>query len=128
MKRWNSHLIFIFTLVVISLAGINSYGQEAGMSDLDLVEERSPVGSERHLFSPENPRYVPKVTNNAHAGDSVALQIQDFPMQQAVMRANERSNEKPAEKPGAKPKDDSILTYNFLYYIIQKYKLQDIID
>jgi hypothetical protein len=34
---------------------------------------------------------------------------------------------KPAEKQPAK-EDDSILTFNFLYYIIQKYKLQDIVD
>ena len=94
------------------------------MSDVDLVDERSPVGSERTLFSPESPKYVPKASNMETGKDSVALNIQDFPMQQAVLKANEKATEKQA----AKSKDDSILTYNFLYYIIQKYKLQDIID
>ena len=47
----------------------------------------------------------------------------NFPMQQATMKAPEQS-----EKQSEKQKDDSILTFNFLYYIIQKYKLQDIID
>jgi len=34
-------------------------------------------------------------------------------------------NTKPETKQTA---DDSILSFNFLYYIIQKYKLQDIVD
>jgi hypothetical protein len=36
---------------------------------------------------------------------------------------------KPADKqPAPKQEDESILSFNFLYYIIQKYKLQDIVD
>ena len=36
-----------------------------------------------------------------------------------------------APKPTAKPasqEDDSILSFNFLYYIFEKYKMQDVVD
>ena len=36
---------------------------------------------------------------------------------------NQRSSEKPQGK-----KDDDVLSFNFLYYIIQKYKMSDIVD
>ncbi len=43
-------------------------------------------------------------------------------------RASKPSNEitRPVVKQSSG--DDSILSFNFLYYIIQKYKLQDIVD
>jgi hypothetical protein len=34
----------------------------------------------------------------------------------------------PAKQQPPKDDDDAILSFNFLYYIIQKYKLQDIIE
>ena len=69
--------------------------------------------------------YFPEAgTGMLMARDSIALQIHDFPMQ----RAAQKPADKAADKQNSKSKDDSILTFNFLYYIIQKYKLQDVID
>lgn len=82
------------------------------MSDKD-VTELVP------LVTGEDVRNVPRATGIYAPADSISLQLNDFPMQRAA--------QKPGEKQPAK-KDDSILTFNFLYYIIQKYKLQDIID
>ena len=45
-----------------------------------------------------------------------------------MQRAAQKPADKAADKQNSKSKDDSILTFNFLYYIIQKYKLQDVID
>ena len=106
------------------LASASAVAQDAGMSDAEIVEERDVLETEKVTFSPgEDVRYVPRASTVASDKDSIALQIHDFPMQRAAQKPAEKSN----EKQGAK-KDDSILTFNFLYYIIQKYKLQDIID
>lgn len=121
MKSGILHSIFFLTAFL--LAGLGSAdAQDAGMSDVDIVAERESAG-EKLVFSPGEPKYIPKAS--AAGKDSIALSIQDFPMQQAVLKA---ASEKSDEKQSDKQKDDSILTFNFLYYIIQKYKLQDIID
>lgn len=33
-----------------------------------------------------------------------------------------------SEKTGSREEDDSVLSFNFLYYIIQKFKMSDIVD
>ena len=125
MKRWFTHITFLLLLLTFS-ASLPVLAQDAGMSDVELVDEAETLGSEKVPFIPgEDLRYIPKAHDASDAKDSIDLQIHDFPMQQAAMKSPEKPNEK---QPAAKPKDDSILTFNFLYYIIQKYKLQDIID
>lgn len=123
MKRWDLHIVFFLLLIVLSTGTVRA--QEAGMSDVKITDEADPLNSEKTAYTPgEEVRYIPSAPGNAADKDSVMLQIQDFPMQRATMKTPEKSN----EKQPAKAKDDSILTFNFLYYIIQKYKLQDIID
>ena len=117
-------MIFFILLLALS-ATLPVVAQDAGMSDVEMVEEAKAHEGEKIPFVPgEDVRYIPKAPGAGTATDSVVLQIHDFPMQQAAMKSPEKSN----EKQGGKPKDESILTFNFLYYIIQKYKLQDIID
>ena len=100
-------------------------GQDAGMSDTDIVAERETTEAERLVLTPGeiDVRYIPRASGVYAPSDSIGLQAMDFPMQQAAQRPSDKN-----EKQSSKPKDDSILTFNFLYYIIQKYKLQDIID
>lgn len=114
----------IFFLAVLTLAAsINTLAQDAGMPDAEIIDNRD-LESEKVVFTPgEDLRYIPKATGMAAPKDSIVLQLHDFPMQRAAQKPAERPNDKQPAK-----KDDSILTYNFLYYIIQKYKLQDIID
>lgn len=97
------------------------YAQDAGTSESEILASPESSETEKVVFTPgEEIRYVPGTSGVMAPSDSISLQMQDFPMQRAA--------QKPAEKPATKSKDDSILTFNFLYYIIQKYKLQDIID
>ena len=110
MKSEISHLIFLLTLVLLLGAG-SSYAQEAGMSDEDILGDREVTGVEKVLFSPGEAKYIPKATGTASTTDSIALNIQDFPMQQAAQKA---ASEKTEEKQTTKAKDDSILTFNFL--------------
>ena len=95
----------------------NAFAQDAGMSDVEIHEERNRTESEKIIFSAGDAevRYIPKTTS-VHSKDSIA----------AANHAEFLSGK--AEKKQPKQEDDSILSFNFLYYIIQKYKLQDIID
>jgi hypothetical protein len=119
MKTWCKQILLAVFVTICASLGVSA--QDAGMSDGEI---RTSTESEKAVFSPgEDVRFVPRATGVVAPHDSVSLQIQDFPMQRAAQRPAEKSGEKQPAK-----KDDSILTYNFLYYIIQKYKLQDIID
>ena len=124
MRIWLKNFLFLPMLIFLSAAG-SAFAQDAGMSDVEIVEENNVIEGEKVVYSPgEDVRYIPRAPGVTAGKDSVALHIHDFPMQQATQKSSEKSSDKQA----AKPKDDSILTFNFLYYIIQKYKLQDIID
>lgn len=112
-------------MLLLAFIANNSLAQDAGMSDSEIPDNRSGVSMEKVVFVPgEEAKYIPQASGTLAARDSLTLQMHDFPMQRAAQRPADR----PAEKQAAKSKDDSILTFNFLYYIIQKYKLQDIID
>lgn len=113
----------VFLLLIISAGDV--LAQDAGMSDVETVGERGTMEGEKVVFIPGETevRYIPRASGVHAPSDSIALFIHDFPMQQAAQRPAEKANDK-----SSKQKDDSILTFNFLYYIIQKYKLQDIID
>jgi hypothetical protein len=122
MKGWSANIVFSLALIILSAAAVQA--QDAGMSDVEIVDEHNAVDGEKLIYLPgEDVRYVPTAPSQRLPQDSVLLHMHDFPMQQATMRAPDKANEKQA-----KSKDDSILTFNFLYYMIQKYKLQDIID
>ena len=121
MKTWGPQIFFLIIIMLSSASA--AFAQDAGMSDVEIME--SEISAEdKTVFTPgEEVRYVPKAVVMMPK-DSVALQMHDFPMQ----RAAQKPVEKTSDKQGSKSKDDSILTFNFLYYIIQKYKLQDVID
>lgn len=111
-------------LAVASVSGVAA--QDAGMSDLEAVDEATLSDNDKAAYVPgEEVRYIPRSNGKAPVRDSLMLHMHDFPMQQATMKPADRPSEK---QDAGKPKDESILTFNFLYYIIQKYKLQDIID
>lgn len=118
------HHILLFAILAFAVAG-NAWAQDAGMSDVDIVDERDHIDSEKMLYSPGEAevRHVPKASKNLPT-DTVATHVPETPAQKHKVEPPG----KPIEKQSAKPKDDSILSFNFLYYIIQKYKLQDIID
>ena len=95
------------------------------MSDVLIIDDREHSEAEKPVYAPGDleARYIPRASGVYAPSDSLVLQLHNFPMQQATQKPADKN-----EKQASKPKDDSILTFNFLYYIIQKYKLQDIID
>lgn len=115
--RIRLHFYLLFSLLVAFAVSENALAQDAGMSDVEINEERNRTESEKIIFSAGDAevRYIPKTTS-VLSKDSVA----------AGNHGEFLSGK--AEKKQPKQEDDSILSFNFLYYIIQKYKLQDIID
>lgn len=123
MKSCTLHVLLALTLIALASGAA---AQDAGMSDLEVVDGANPTDDNKAAFVPgEEVRFIPHSSGKIQVADSLMLQMHDFPMQQATMKPADRPSEKQA---AGKPKDESILTFNFLYYIIQKYKLQDIID
>jgi hypothetical protein len=120
MKIWAS-ILFCF----LFLSASSAFAQEAGMSDVLIVDDREHGEADKPVYAPGDleARYIPRASGVYAPSDSLVLQLHDFPMQQAAQKPADKN-----ERQAPKPKDDSILTFNFLYYIIQKYKLQDIID
>lgn len=123
MRAWSKPIIAM-TVLLLCAAG-SAWAQDAGMSDIEIPADTRGDANGNAVYVPgEEMKYIPRTSAAVVSSDSIALQLQDFPMQ----RAAQRPADKTADKQNGKSKDDSILTFNFLYYIIQKYKLQDIID
>jgi len=124
------HHIFL-SLLLTTPAFINSvFAQDASNPDYQITDtEREKYERDKVIFSPgegSETRYVPKGSHNPGPGkDSIAV---TKPTTQ-IQKAKPEPPVKAAEKQQQQTKDDdSILSFNFLYYIIQKYKLQDIVD
>ncbi len=124
MKNWVHRFLVLTTLTILFAAGKVS-AQDAGMSDAGVTAgDRESGDADKVVFSPGETevKYIPKASGiTSTAKDSVAVRTENPPVQKITPKALQKEDKQP-------PKDDSILTFNFLYYIIQKYKLQDIID
>lgn len=123
MSARTKKILAISVLLLCCVA--SAWAQDAGMSELEMPADTRGGADESAVYIPgEEIKYIPRASAAVVSSDSIALQLQDFPMQ----RAAQRPADKTTDKQNGKSKDDSILTFNLLYYIIQKYKLQDIID
>lgn len=128
MKILFPHVFLITIMATLAITG-SAWAQDAGMSDVEMVNESDLIDSERMLYSPGEAevRYIPKAASTS-ARDSVAIRVVEARTTPAGNPKAEPPAAKSNKKRPAKEEDDSILSFNFLYYIIQKYKLQDIID
>jgi hypothetical protein len=118
MKHSVQQILFLTVLMLTVTIG-TSTAQDAGMSDVEIRSDGDPGEGSKIIPVEVEVRYIPKASGIVTARDSVAT----FTAEPVGLPSEKRNEKQPA-----KQKDDSILTFNFLYYIIQKYKLQDIID
>ena len=115
------HVLFAFLLSVVSPAGLSLVnaqdtsfpGTEVDALDVDKETDK--------MYSPGELDPAFKKAQATTLKDS------------AVTKPNIRSPKSPADTskaPAKRPsqEDDSILSFNFLYYIFEKYKMQDIVD
>lgn len=133
-------LSYIFCLFFSCLAAHLANAQDAGMQDVEMTTI-DVVERDRIISAPgEGSRYTPRtspttLTNDKDlTGTSQTSNNSSAPASANTAPVTKTKAEKPSPAPKtpvekqSKEKDDSILSYNFLYYIIEKYKLQDIID
>jgi len=112
------NILFVLLVNTICMSAVVANAQDASFpgtetNDLELDKEK-----EKLMFSPGELDPSVRKTPPASYKDSVSLK----PVNSSKIQAPE-----PAKTPGKQPAhdDDSILSFNFLYYIFQKYKLQD---
>ena len=87
----------------------------AGMSQSDLAEANALLDAEQIQYR--------NFLNQFKGEEGIRIRIREF-----AYYTTDSLQAAFSERKEEKPKDESVLTFNFLYYIIQKYKLQDIID
>lgn len=121
MKPKLIRILFSFYLIAFSLASVGqSYAQDASPADAyenNDEKDGEPVYSEQ-LDQHHKPQPSSLLKDSA-------LSIQKITAQRPAPTKSAAENTKLESKQSS---DDSILSFNFLYYIIQKYKLQDIVD
>jgi hypothetical protein len=126
LNRLN-HIVFCLSALTCVLVTGALYGQEnvpaphadAFDHEIERFNMERIISSPGELSNPIGTTNATK-TNALPARDSVAVKL---PAQKTNKPAADAA--KPVKPKGA---EDDILSFNFLYYIIQKYKLQDIID
>jgi hypothetical protein len=129
MKIQLHHILF-FAFIATTAVVVPVRAQDSNTADFDVSDpERDKLEKDKILYSPGegDSHYIPKTPlptattpKDSVAGTRSAPAIQP--------KAKPEQPAKAAEKHHQPKDDDSILSFNFLYYIIQKYKLQDIID
>jgi hypothetical protein len=127
MKIQLHHILFLSFIATTAVVS-SSYAQDSNGADFEMTDpERDKLEKDKILYSPgegEN-RYTPKASTQPTSRDSITV---TRPIPVASPKVKPEQPVKAAEKHHQPKDDDSILSFNFLYYIIQKYKLQDIID
>jgi hypothetical protein len=111
MEKKHSCLIGLFILIILSMGSINAVAQEAGSPSFEAYE-KDP--SERVFYT--------------HGDSLESTQRKDTAAVRMPLKRNVYKPAPAAPKEKTSGDDNSILSFNFLYYLIQKYKMQDIVD
>jgi hypothetical protein len=128
MKIYHS-TIFLLAFFFLALVGTKEgYAQESGSPSFESYDSEVTNGSEKVVTMPRESSEPnkPVMKTNGHPvlqldnTDSVVVRFQASPSR--TTPGQQKSQAKPKEE------DDSILSFNFLYYLIERYKLQDIMD
>ena len=128
MKIKLHYILFAISLSLVSLLGTNTaHAQDntfpaldAGTYDAEAEKERDKI-----IYSSSSSEMEPQAIHKLQTPavkDSLANRNNAH---RTVKNASESG--KNANKPSSHS-DDSVLSFNFLYYLFEKYKLQDIVD
>jgi hypothetical protein len=127
MKRALSHIALL--LFVLFAAHVSVHAQEGPDNEQPIFEEKVYHESPVNDMDGETDNKILTPTVKSASRDSSAVRI-ILPTQRVPNKTNQdpskdnKSNPQQAQQSG----DDSILSFNFIYYIIQRFKLQDIIE
>ncbi len=114
-------ILFVFFLTIASSGGF-VLAQEANFPGTESEDLEIDKEQEKMLYTPGELDPTFRKTQTSTEKDTVAIKPSLRPTK--VLPSD--SAKTPVKRPSQD--DDSILSFNFLYYIFQKYKLQDIVD
>lgn len=124
-------------ICLAATAGLSTVQAQDNLTqDYEITDsERERYERDKVIFSPGGegetryvaPRNQPTGSSSGAPKDSLASTPPSKPMP-VVPSRKEAPGKNPVKQIPPKQDDDAILTFNFLYYIIQKYKLQEIIQ
>ena len=122
----NTLVAFAFNLVA-SAAFSAVYAQDAQFPTIEHFAIDSAFLEKEKISLTGEPE--PKVTIAKIPKDSATVVNKNSPrVTPKVTDSAKTSAKHETEVKGEENGDDSVLSFNFLYYIFQKYKLQDIVD
>jgi len=121
MKINLHHISIILLLAVLTPDGVlSSQAQDASYPIPESFESEAEKDRDRSVYTAGD--FDPLLNNkNQLIRDSVAYR----PGRPSRAQAEESGN---TGKSSSEEDDDSILSFNFLYYLVEKYKMQDIVD
>lgn len=113
-------IFFMLALTCIT----EGYAQEAGSPSFEAYDVEPIREREKVLSTPgESAEPIRPVTQPVTSEkDSLVVQMSLPP------NLPKPASISPKSQPTPKEGDDSVLSFNFLYYLIQRYKMQDIVD
>ena len=116
-------ILFAFLLCIISPCGIMVVqAQDASFPSTEVDDLGVDKESEKMMYSPGELDPAFRKAQTLSTKDSMALKPATKPARGQSPDASKTPVKRPSEA------DDSILSFNFLYYIFQRYKMQDIVD
>ena len=128
MKIKLHYILFAMSLSLVSLLGANTaHAQDNTFPALDAgtYDAESEKEHDKIIYSSSSSEMEPQAIHKLQTPavkDSLANRNNAH---RTVKNASESG--KNANKPSSHS-DDSVLSFNFLYYLFEKYKLQDIVD
>lgn len=125
MKIRLCDLLFAFALSVISPCGfLMVQAQDASFPGTEMDDLGVDKETEKMMYSPGelDPAFKKSQGGGVIAKDSAVIK----PVLRPTKIQTPDSSKTPVKRPSQD--DDSILSFNFLYYIFQKYKMQDMVD
>jgi hypothetical protein len=142
MKSRLHRFLTLFFMAMLVITG-SAFSQDSGMPQIDVVNNSGGGDEHDYGIEKETVMYSPgeidtRFTSGGSAsttlperGDSVnsstSTAVPSVPIPKIKIE-KQAPVTKPTVEKQSMEEDDSILSFNFLYYIIQKYKLQDIVD
>ena len=119
MKRNFSHLLG-FAIVLLALITFTANAQEGSHPNDGIPSNEIPDIS----FKPELQEERPLLYEPATSVEKTANSKEQL---MASPKSGKSKSTDGSKNPAAKPEDDA-LSFNFLYYIIQKFKISDIVE
>ncbi len=124
----------LFTCAVLMLTlglGSSAIAQESGFPVEEGERQQDPQYPSEEIYNVREGGMMPEERSTVTPEKKTDSPAVSTPAKQPVVRTRPVVTQPDSSKPGKSPevegeKDDSILSFNFLYYLIQKFKFETV--